>query len=289
MSSTVADTIRGALPTLPRAERRVARELLSSYPVAGLETVARLAARAGVSGPTVIRLVSRLGFDGYPEFQEALRGEIDERSSSPLVQYERLRRSGKDDVLARSRDLLAGGVSRSFDETDGAAFAQAVDLLCDRRRRVFAAGGRFSGLTARTLVSHLEILRPGVRHLSDDTRVAFLMEVKRGDVLVLFDMRRYQASTVQMGREAAQRGAVLIVVTDPWLSPAAVEAEVVLPVSVESPSPFDSQVAALAMVEALVAACVERYGDTVKSRVEDYDALWDVVGFAYPDRSGGTP
>ena len=88
MEKLVADRIREALPNLPRAERRAARTVLAAYPVAGLETVARLAARARVSGPTIIRLVTRLGFEGFPSFQQALLREIDERATSPLLQYQ---------------------------------------------------------------------------------------------------------------------------------------------------------------------------------------------------------
>ena len=57
---------------LPRAERRMAMALLRQYPVAGLETVARLAEAAETSGPTVLRLVTRLGYHGFPSFQQAL-------------------------------------------------------------------------------------------------------------------------------------------------------------------------------------------------------------------------
>ena len=59
------ERIREVLPSLPAAERRVAHELLRRYPVAGLETVARLAAQSGVSGPTVVRLVGKLDFEGH--------------------------------------------------------------------------------------------------------------------------------------------------------------------------------------------------------------------------------
>ena len=42
----IAERLRQLLPVLPAADRRIARVLLADYPVAGLETVARLAAVA---------------------------------------------------------------------------------------------------------------------------------------------------------------------------------------------------------------------------------------------------
>ena len=284
MSTIVADRVRAALPGLPRAERRVAHEILASYPVSGLETVARLAERADVSGPTVIRLIARLGFDGFPDFQATLRSEIEDRNSSPLLQYERRDPAAEGDhVLLRTATLLAATVEGSLAETDEKSFARAVALICDPKRRLLTAGGRFSGLTARNLSQHLSILRPGSRHLEPNDWVPYLLEARRSDVLVLFDMRRYQRSTVLFGEQAVRRGATLILVTDPWMSPLSVDAEVILPVSVEASSPFDSQVPALAMVEALIAGAVEALGDRVTSRVADYDELWDAQNFAYLD------
>ena len=52
---------------------------MAEYPVLGLEPVAKLAAAAGVSAPTVIRLVSKLSFDSYADFQQSLKSEVSAR------------------------------------------------------------------------------------------------------------------------------------------------------------------------------------------------------------------
>src|SRR5947199_8485364 len=83
----VVELVRQRLDSLSPAERRLARVLLASYPIAGLESVARFAERAGVSPPTVTRFIAKLGFRGYPEFQERLRDEVQARPSSPLARY----------------------------------------------------------------------------------------------------------------------------------------------------------------------------------------------------------
>ena len=62
-----------------------AMALLANYPVPGLETVAQFAKRAGVSGPTILRLVAKLGFASYPRFQQALRDELELRLQPPLA------------------------------------------------------------------------------------------------------------------------------------------------------------------------------------------------------------
>src|SRR6266436_2385942 len=85
--SRVGELVRQRLNDLSPAERKLARVLLASYPIAGLESVARFAERAQVSPPTVTRFITKLGFRGYPEFQETLRHEVQARLSSPLARY----------------------------------------------------------------------------------------------------------------------------------------------------------------------------------------------------------
>ena len=80
----ISERVRRSLRSCTTAEQRVARALLDHYPVAGLETVARFAKRAGTSGPTILRFVNRLGFASYAAFQNALRNEVQNQLQSPF-------------------------------------------------------------------------------------------------------------------------------------------------------------------------------------------------------------
>src|SRR3954453_12157808 len=82
---TVAARTGAALPTLSKAERRVGRALLADYPSAGLASAARLAERAEVSPPTVLRFAQSLGYDGVTHLQEGLRAELTARSNGPIA------------------------------------------------------------------------------------------------------------------------------------------------------------------------------------------------------------
>lgn len=272
----MAERTRADLAGFSRSELKVARALLAAYPVAGLETVARFAKRARVSAPTVLRFIGRLGFESYPEFQEALIEEVDQQLSSPLRQIAKV-----SDVSERRRNATAVArhyidvLSWSFDTLPEAEFERAADLLGDPSMQIHLHGGRFSRVLAHYLSSHLAMLRPSVRVVpSDDlARTTTLLDFGHRDVLVLFDYRRYDPGLVEFARETAGRGARVVLFTDPWMSPAAQVAEIVLPSRVEAPSAFDSLVPAMAVVEALVAAVAERRGDAVPSRLGEIEAL----------------
>src|SRR2546428_11011561 len=125
----VGELVRQRLDSLSPAERRLARALLASYPIAGLESVARFAERAGVSPPTVTRFITKLGFRGYPEFQEALRHEVHARVSSPLTRYRDVQPPrGADSLLTDSLDISRRNPQATVEQPSHHLFHEAVRL-----------------------------------------------------------------------------------------------------------------------------------------------------------------
>jgi DNA-binding MurR/RpiR family transcriptional regulator len=270
---TVAERLQLRRDLTP-AERKVARVLLTDYPMRGLVPIARLATEAGVSAPTVVRLVSKLDFESYAEFQDSLKSEVAARLSSPLSMHGKS--ASDSDPLGRSERLLCDGISASFSRLPRAEFYQVVALLAEPRHDVTLIGGRFSSILAEYLAAHLRILRPNVRTISATgaDRVSSLLDIGPRDVMVAFDYRRYQHDTVRLALTAKRQGATLIVFTDPYLSPLSAQADVMLTTSVRSPSPFDALTPALALLEALVAALVDHLGPAPLDRMARYDALF---------------
>lgn len=267
------------------------RTLMANYPVGGLEPVAKLAAAAGVSPPTVVRLTVKLGFDSYAEFQRSLKSEMSLRLSSPLQMHAERPGTARERVLLHSERLLCEGIQSSFARLPPGEFEHAVSLLADTRRSVTLIGGRFSNMLAEYLAAHLKILRSRVQVLSaaGPDRVSAMLDVGRRDVFVAFDYRRYQHDTIYLALTAKERGAKLVAFTDPYLSPLAARADVILTSSVQSPSPFDALTPAMALVEALIAALVDRFEDEPRARMARYDALnvGLVVGASGPPRGEG--
>ncbi|MER5308504.1 MurR/RpiR family transcriptional regulator [Streptomyces sp. NPDC002773] len=275
----LADDIRRGLGTLTPAERKVARVLLAAYPSAGFETVATVAERAGVSAPTVLRFVARLGYHGYPDFQAALRHELDERNASPIHLYETANETAfpqsPGGLMAHSAHLFGNALARTFAEIPPHDLQTAVSLLADRKRRITLSGGRFTHVMAQYLGLHLMQLREDVRFLPDRDveRTAALTTLGRRDVLVVFDYRRYEDDKQAMAQLVRENGGKVIVFTDAWLSPTSAHAEVVLPSRVDTPSPYDSLVPTLAVIETVVAGLVATLGDAAHRHMKHSEEI----------------
>ena len=163
----------------------------------------------------------------------------------------------------------------SFEYASPRTEEEAVELLSDVRRRIMILGGRVSATLARYLAGQLHLLRPGV-DLVDSERSApaqQLIDMRKTDVLVVFDYRRYQPDTIESARVAAARGCDVILFTDPWLSPASSFARQVIVTSVETAGPFDSLVGATAVLEAVVSAVLTRLGSRAEARMQSLERL----------------
>jgi DNA-binding MurR/RpiR family transcriptional regulator len=269
VAPTVVERVRRARNEIAPAEQRVVDTLLTDYPVAGLGSVAELAAAAGVSAPTVLRLLAKLGFAGYPGFREQLRTEVAARLFSSSAVYP----ATAEHPLGRAERAYTEAVRATFRDLDVDEVERAVGVLADPQRQVLASGGRFSDTLATHLAWYLQTLRPGVEHVPPEGghRSRALLSVGPQTVLVVFDFRAYQPNTVDFAHLVADRGATVLLVCDRALSPIAHSADVVLPVAVDGPPPFDSMVGGLMIAETLIAGVAGRLGDTARNRLGDFE------------------
>lgn len=262
--------MRGDLALTP-SEEKIVRLLLTDYPTSGLGTASALARRAGVSDPTVVRLVVKLGYEGFPNFQAKLLAEVEARLHSPLLMMEAKRQSGSSDsaVLAYL-DSVTTALQKATAATPVQTYERAARLLMEAKGEIVLVGGRFSRHIAGMLAGYLVQFRPGVRDLGVLSPQSFdtLADLDRRDVLVVFDYRRYQLDVVAYAKQAAALDVRILLFTDQWLSPIADLAEVTIVSPLEVASPYDTLAPAIAQMEALTAHIVSTLDDDARARIE---------------------
>ncbi len=279
---SIAQTIRQSLGRLTATERKPALALLANYPVPGLEPVAQFAKRAGVSGPTILRLVAKLGFDSYPRFQQALRDELELRGQAPLAKIgaRPLGQWPSGDVYSQYGRAIVSNIETSLGEVPRSEFKGTLDLLADRSRRISLLGGRFSGSVALQFYLHLRELRPRVQLIGGQTAtwVEHLLDIGSKDVLIVFDIRRYQDDVIRFAREAAAQGADIVLFTDQWLSPIAAVARHVFALRTAIPSSWESFGAPSALTEILTACLQARSWSDARRRMHRLEKIRNRLG-----------
>jgi DNA-binding MurR/RpiR family transcriptional regulator len=275
--TSIEARLRAALPRLTRAERQLAAHMLNSYPVAVLGSIASVARGAGVSAPTVGRLVQKLGFAGYPEFQAHLREEVGERLASPLAKHEKWAETAADaHVLDAFAARVVENLTATLGQIDHAGFDAVAALLADPERRVTLIGGRLTQALAAYLATALRIMRDDVALLAavPSTWPPVLLDMRPGDVLVAFDIRRYEPPVQQFVELARVREAEVVLITDRWVSPAAAHAQHLMPCHIEAPSAWDTLTAPLMLVEALLTAIQRADRTAMHARLQELETIY---------------
>ncbi len=299
-SQNVAGQIDQRLADLTPAERRVAAVVADDPEAIAFGTVAEVAAKAGTSGATVVRLAAKLGYEGFVDLQAAVQAEMAGRLRPAAA---RIREAPPDDVLGRTLAVELDNLMATLGVAERPAFERAVRLLAGSGKgtgrpagrigqsRVLILSGDASHGVAVLLATELGLLRSGVEQLTgSEVRVArALAQVGRADVLVVLDLPRYDRWVLSAAERAAAAGARLVAVTDSALSPLAASAEVRFTVGAAGAGPFDSHVGMLALANALVTGVAARLQRSATERLDRVEAAWRETGALVPGGPGVSP
>ena len=274
---TIEQQIKARFDDLTRAERQLASHITRHYPVAALASITALAKAAEVSTPTVVRLVQKLGYKGYPDFQTVVRAEVEERLISPIAKHDRWAGGvPQTHILNRFADAVVGNLQATLGQIDHSEFDAVSRLMAERDRKIFAMGGRITHAMADYFVTHMRVIRRDVTLISEMSNAwpPALIDMKPGDVLLAFDIRRYENNVLSLVEMAADQGAEVVLITDQWVSPAAERARYRFSAHIEAPSAWDSTVAIQVLVETLLAAVQSLTWEDTQARMKRLEELY---------------
>lgn len=271
---------------LSPGQRRVARFCLSQPRSASELAAARIGSMIGVSESTVVRLGLRLGYAGFPELQQAIRETLKPGASGDGVAD-----SAWPGAAPTMTAAIVAADSRNLAEIAGrldpADVGRAVALLAETRT-IYVVGFRTSFSVAYLASFLLQQIHPQTR-LMDDSGGSLVNDVAAmdpGDTVIAIAFPKYVRKTVQVVDYAIAHGIRTIAITDSFLSPIAT-ADIVFSVPHDTPSFFNSNVAATLVVNALVAEYAERMaGRSPRNQRHLIETFYELVDEGVGGRSG---
>jgi DNA-binding MurR/RpiR family transcriptional regulator len=229
---------------LAASEAKVVDLLLADPLFVGASTTAQVAARAGVSPPTVIRATRALGFTGFTELK---------------IEIARARGTAR---------FFAPPEALTSDATSAAVLDKAVDSI-QQARQVFAYGAGPSATVAADAVFRLRAV--GVTTVGIPDYLSAMIAARLlgpDDVVIAVSSTGRTSTTLAVADAASAAGASLIAVTNQYGTPLATLANIALVVGgVPLPAQMaaaGSRLAQLVVIDALVAALALR--DPERSR-----------------------
>lgn len=262
---------------LSKGQRRIVDYLEMHYDKAAFLTAAKLGLAAGVSESTVVRFAIGLGYDGYPQFQQALEEYVRHKMNS--IQRVEITSDimEENDVLKAVLFSDAEKIRITMETIDRAAFDQAVDMLLGART-IYVIGIRSCAPLASFLSFYLNLIFGDVRTLlTSNSSELFeqMIHIGEKDVIIGISFPRYSMRTLKALEFARSRNAKVIALTDSKSSPMNLYASCNLLAKSDMASIVDSLVAPLSVINALIVSLCMKKQHNVIETLENLEEIWD--------------
>lgn len=219
MPDSLRHRLSESLTAASKADRAIASYMLAELTTVPFETAASLAAKVGVSEPTVGRFCRTLGYKSFRDLKDHLQRDIGDR---PWLIADRLREfedqaRGGEDQLARGLKLEMAALVAVYELARTPDWARAVKRLATASA-VFAVGFQTERGIAQVFVNQLQYIRDRV-HLLDLAGGNFAELLAGGQgtpCLVIFEGRRYSRMAQLLAQDAKRAGIPVTLVTDPF-------------------------------------------------------------------------
>jgi DNA-binding MurR/RpiR family transcriptional regulator len=272
---------------LSPAERRVAETVRQDFEAATRLTIAELAARAGVSQPTVTRFCRSVGCSSFGEFKISLATTM-----TVAAAYLRSDRVFGDDVgqLAQTVTLVAANALRQgLDQLDTRALGAAIAGLAGARRiDIYGQGGGSAVIAEDAKLRLFRLSIPVAAYSDGHQQRMSAATLGPGDAVLAISNSGRSKPVVEAVEIARSFGATSIALTRPG-TPLAAAAETVIAVSIDEDDnvlrPTPSRYAHMAIVDTLALGVAARLGARSRETLRRVRYTLARIGVAIPSPS----
>ncbi len=278
-SNDIISRINEKYAKMSKGHKAIASYITDHYDQAAFMTAARLGKELGISESTVVRFAAAIGYEGYPQMQEALSSWVKSKLNvNPMQQMDRkYGGSSQSEVL----ELVLGSDIEKIQDTiqnlDVVAFEAAVDIILSART-VYILGIRSCEPLADFLAFYLNIIRGNIVQIkTSNISEIFEQMIRIGekDAIIGISFPRYSMRTLKAMEFANERKASVITITDSIHSPMNLYSSCNLLARSDMVSIVDSLVAPLSVINALVVALCMKKPQEVKENLEAMENAWN--------------
>ena len=263
--------------TMSKGQTRLTDYIVSHYDKAAFMTAARLGKEVGVSESTAVRFAIQLGFEGFPEFHEALQ----ELVMNKLNSIQRIEVTSGRIPQAKVLDTVLQSdiekIKMTLEQTDRDAFRLAVQTILEADT-IYVVGVRSCAPLASFLGYYLNQIFGSVRLVTTSGATEVyeqIIHISEKDVIIGISFPRYSMRTLKAMEYANARSAKVITITDSVHSPINLYSSCNLIARSDMVSIVDSLVAPLSIINALIVALCMKREKEVMNTLETMEKIWD--------------
>ncbi len=263
-------------PKLSKGHKKIADYIKRNYDKSAFMTAAALGEQVGVSESTVVRLATKLGYDGYPELQHHLQEMVKNHLTSVQRMEVAAGRYSGEDMIDKAFLADINTIKETRESVSREAFAGSAHAI-NEARKIYILGVRSSASLASFAAFYFNFAFDNVV-LIDTSSASEIFEqmyrINSEDVCIAISFPRYSNQTVNALSFASDRGATIISITDGESSPIASLATYLLTAKSSMVSFVDSLVAPLSLINALIAAAADKKRSEVHENLKALEEIW---------------
>jgi DNA-binding MurR/RpiR family transcriptional regulator len=268
---SLSDYIQERFEEFSRSQKDVARYIVDHLDEAAFLTAEELARRASTSSSTVVRFSQALGFEGYPELQQAAIEEYrttiataNAPGGGPLFSFDHSELEASLSADYSNLEETARKLSTEQIETSVAALATAQRIVI-----VGVDQMAFFASYLRHTLSLLDIRAEIVASTGGES-LQRLGRIDDETLVITLSAGRAHPLLLRAMKLALHRGARTLAISDATMSEVGEHAEMTLYFSSNSPSFTRSNTALMALVQALAHGLYARDEAAHKDRIRAY-------------------
>ncbi|MGL5260040.1 MAG: MurR/RpiR family transcriptional regulator [Lachnospiraceae bacterium] len=262
---------------MSKSHKAIARFIKEKYDQAVFMTAAKIGEELSISESTVVRFASTIGYDGYPEFQQALANWVKDKLNVVQKMGTKYGASSQSEILT---SVLRGDIEKindTIENLDVESFNMAVDTIIEAKT-IYIMGLRSCEPLANFLSFYLGMIRGNIvliRTTSVTEIFEQMIRMNEEDVIIGISFPRYSMRTLKAMEFASDRNAKVIAITDSIHSPMKLYSACNLFAKSEMVSIVDSLVAPLSLINALVVALCLKMPDEVRKSLGVLEETWN--------------
>lgn len=275
-TDTLIDYLESHFDQFTPTQKSLANYLLENLNEAAFLTADEMAGKIDTTPSTVVRFAQEIGFSGFPDLQNSLRKKLIARvrTTGQFQKAKQLRIDDEKDAIPLSLMKDLTNLNKLYEMKNEPKIKEFADIFASGKKKYIIASrslyslGHFFFFQTKKILSEVFFLTNYDGGIFDITR-----ELCPTDVLVALSFPRYNSTTIDFARNAHEKGAQIISITDSRVSPLYKISKVCLFCPYESSAFFTSTVAPLALLNAIVSDLFYRDYDSAMKNLEKEESI----------------
>lgn len=268
------------LKKLTPKEMRIADFFSRNYDDIVFENLSSISRKTGVSKPTVVRFIAKLGFNRFADFHSELREELSIANDTLNIRYslkKKLLEDSEDDILAQNFTNIIKNLETTYKDLNKKTFMTMAKTMARSEGKIYVMGQRSSFALAYIFNNMIRRVLPDTLLVGPQMSLEpdFLIDVTQKDVLFAIFRHPYSTQTALIVKHFANIGANTLLLTDSELNPVSDIVSHQLKVDTEGVSIFTSSASIVAVLESLNIAVLGFSDHTFSERMEKAETLYD--------------